>query len=72
MFLSHPSIPLKPLEETPLKSVSTRAQLDAFVDTLRESKGIAIDLECHSDRIQWLHMSHAYWYSRRGLDSGLV
>ncbi|KAN0124579.1 Ribonuclease H-like domain containing protein [Lactarius tabidus] len=47
MFISHPSIPLKPLEETPLTLVSTRAQL---VDKLRESKVIAIDLECHSDR----------------------
>jgi exosome complex exonuclease RRP6 len=50
MFQSHPPIPFKPLEETPLTLVSTRAQLVALIDKLRESKEIAIDLEYHSYR----------------------
>ena len=50
MFQSQPPIPFKPLDETPLTWVSTRAQLVALIDKLRESKEIAIDLEYHSYR----------------------
>ena len=50
MFQSQPPIPFKPLEETPLTWVSTRAQLAALIDKLRASKEIAIDLEYHSYR----------------------
>lgn len=50
MFQSQPPISFKPLEVTPLTLVSTRAQLDALIDKLRESKEIAIDLEYHSYR----------------------
>ncbi|KAF8272378.1 ribonuclease H-like domain-containing protein [Lactarius quietus] len=50
MFQSQPPIPLKPFEETPLTLVSTREQLVALIDKLRESREIAIDLEYHSYR----------------------
>jgi exosome complex exonuclease RRP6 len=50
MFQSQPPIPFKPLDETPLTWVSTRAQLLAIIDKLRESREIAIDLEYHSYR----------------------
>ena len=50
MFQSQTPIRFKPLDETPLTWVSTRAQLAALIDKLRESKEIAIDLEYHSYR----------------------
>ncbi|KAF8259405.1 ribonuclease H-like domain-containing protein [Lactarius quietus] len=50
MFHSQPPIPSKPFEETPLALVSTRSQLVALIDKLRESREIAIDLEYHSYR----------------------
>ena len=50
MFQSQPPIHFKPLEETPLTLVSTRAQLDSLIDKLRKSREIAIDLEYHSYR----------------------
>jgi exosome complex exonuclease RRP6 len=50
MFQSQTPIPFKPLEETPLTWVSTRAQLVALIDKLCESREIAIDLEYHSYR----------------------
>ncbi|KAI9436593.1 ribonuclease H-like domain-containing protein, partial [Lactarius indigo] len=50
MFQSQTPIPFKPLEETPLTWVSTRAQLTTLIDKLRDSREIAIDLEYHSYR----------------------
>jgi exosome complex exonuclease RRP6 len=50
MFRSQMPISFKPLEETPFTSVSTRAQFDALIDKLRESRKIAIDLEYRSYR----------------------
>jgi exosome complex exonuclease RRP6 len=44
MFQSQAPISFKPLKETPLTLVSTRAQLDALIGKLRESREIAIDL----------------------------
>ncbi|KAI9440380.1 ribonuclease H-like domain-containing protein [Lactarius indigo] len=48
MFQSQTPIPFKPFEETPLTWVSTRAQLTALIDKLRDSREIAIDLEYHN------------------------
>ena len=50
MFQSRSPIPYKPLEETPLTWVSTRAQLTELIDKLRKAREIAVDLEYHSYR----------------------
>ena len=50
MFQSQTPIPYKPLEETPLTWVSTRAQLTELIDKLRMAREIAVDLEYHSYR----------------------
>ena len=50
MFQSQTLIRFIPLDEAPLTWVSTRAQLTALIDKLRESREIAIDLEYHSYR----------------------
>ena len=50
MFQSQTPIRFKPLDETPLTWLSTRAQLTALIDKLRERREIAIDLEYHSYR----------------------
>jgi exosome complex exonuclease RRP6 len=50
MFQSQTPIPFRPLEETPLTWVSTRAQLTELIDKLRKAREIAVDLEYHSYR----------------------
>ncbi|KAF8495725.1 ribonuclease H-like domain-containing protein [Russula emetica] len=50
MFQSRTPIPYRPLEETPLTWVSTRAQLTELIDKLRKAREIAVDLEYHSYR----------------------